>query len=327
MAEEVQADQGLQQELNDLDQKIDGGQSAEQTETTTSDTNLVEKDGDLLLSVETDGEEPTTDEPETGKTSEQDNLSNSESQKEEPESQTAEPYAEKSKDQLIEMLANAQSTIGKQGNELGDLRKTVDKNTENLTGDEALEKLTSKDIEVVLAEQKSKLNKIDPYDNSELNKQRELITQLESDLITKITNEGIQDRYNKVDNEVFVKEQKQNFIDQGVELKDDEFDNVIKQSYQYAQNGKLTNASVYKSMIDVYGVDQVQKHYSMSGEAKARQEIKTATAKTTEKVDVRGSGKSAKLVNINSLSGRELNTALDNLSIEELRKLNNKYNN
>ena len=80
-------------------------------------------------------------------------------------------------------------------------------------------------------------------------------------------------------------------------------------------------------MIDVYGVDQVQKHYSMSGEAKARQEIKTATAKTTEKVDVRGSGKSAKLVNINKLSGRELNKTLDNLSIEELRRLNNKYNN
>ena len=61
MSEEVQADQGLQQELNDLDQKIDGGQPAEKAEATTSDTNLVEKDGELLLSVETDGEEPTTD--------------------------------------------------------------------------------------------------------------------------------------------------------------------------------------------------------------------------------------------------------------------------
>ena len=327
MSEEVQADQGLQQELNDLDQKIDGGQPAEKAEATTSDTNLVEKDGELLLSVETDGEEPTTDDPDTGQSSDQDNLSSSESQQEEPESQTTDVYAEKSKDQLIEMLANAQSTIGKQGNELGDLRKTVDKNTDNLTGDEALEQLTAKDVEVVLAEQKSKLNKIDPYDESELNKQRELITQLESDLITKTTNEGINARYNQVDNENFTSKQKQSFKDQGVELDDNEFDDVMKQSYQYAQNGKLTDAAVYKSMIDMYGVDQVQKHYSMAGEAKARQEIKTAAAKTTERVDVRGSGKSAKLVNINNLSGRELNTALDNLSIEDLRKLNTKYNN
>ena len=89
----------------------------------------------------------------------------------------------------------------------------------------------------------------------------------------------------------------------------------------------MTDASVYKSMIDIYGVEQVQKHYSMSGEAKARQEIKTAAAKTTERVDVRGSGKSAKLININKLSGRELNKALDNLSVEDLRRLNTKYNN
>ena len=327
MAEEVQADQGLQQELNDLDQKISGDQPAEQAEVTTSDTNLVEKDGELLLSVETDGEEPTTDEPDTGETSEQDNLSNSEEQQEEPESQTTDAYADKSKDQLIEMLANAQSTIGKQGSELGNLRKPVDKNTDNLTGEEALEQLTAKDVEVVLAEQKSKLNKIDPYDESELNKQRELITQLESDLITKTTNEGINARYNQVDNENFTSKQKQAFKDQGVELDDNEFDDVMKQSYQYAQNGKLTDAAVYKSMIDMYGVDQVQKHYSMAGEAKARQEIKTAAAKTTERVDVRGSGKSAKLVNINNLSGRELNKALDNLSVEDLRKLNSKYNN
>ena len=327
MAEEAQADQGLQQELNNLDQKIDGGQPAEQAEATTSDTNLVEQDGELLLSVDTDGEEPTTDDPDTGQSSDQDNLSNSEEQQEEPESQTTDAYAEKSKDQLIEMLANAQSTIGKQGSELGNLRKTVDKNTDNLTGEEALEQLTAKDVEIVLAEQKSKLNKIDPYDESGLNEQRELITQLESDLITKTTNEGINARYNQVDNENFTSKQKQAFKDQGVELDDNEFDDVMKQSYQYAQNGKLTDAAVYKSMIDMYGVDQVQKHYSMAGEAKARQEIKTAAAKTTERVDVRGSGKSAKLVNINNLSGRELNNALDNLSVEDLRKLNSKYNN
>ena len=327
MAEEAQADQGLQQELNNLEQKIDGGQPVEQAETTTSDTNLVEKDGELLLSVDTDGEEPTTDEPVTGETSEQDNLSNSEEQQEEPKSQTTDAYADKSKDQLIEMLANAQSTIGKQGSELGNLRKTVDKNTDNLTGEEALEQLTAKDVEITLAEQKSKLNKIDPYDESALDKQRELITQLESDLITKTTNEGINARYNQVDNENFTSKQKQSFKDQGVELDNDEFDDVMKQSYQYAQNGKLTDSAVYKSMIDIYGVDQVQKHYSMAGEAKARQEIKTAAAKTTERVDVRGSGKSAKLVNINSLSGRELNQALDNLSVEDLRKLNSKYNN
>jgi hypothetical protein len=325
MSEETQADQGLQQELNNLDQKIDGGQPVEQAETTTSDTNLVEQDGELLLSVDTDGEEPTQDDPETGQSSKQDNLSNSEEQQEDTSDQEPDAYQGKSREDLVEMLSNAQSKIGQQGSELGDLRKSIETQAEEMTGEEAFESLTSKDVQIVLAEQKSKLNKIDPYDESALNEQRELITQLESDLITKTTNEGINDRYNQVDNENFIANQQKVFDKQGVELDNEEFNDIIKQSYQYSQNGKLNDASVYKSMIDIYGVDQVQKHYSMSGEAKARQEIKNAGAKTTERVDVRGSGKSAKLVNINKLSGRELNKALDNLSIDDLKRLKSKY--
>ena len=326
MSEETQVDQGLQQELNNLDQKIDSGQPIEQAETTTSDTNLVEQDGELLLSVDTDGEEPTQDAPENGQVSDQDNLSNSEVQQEETSYQEPDAYQGKSREDLIEMLSNAQSKIGQQGNELGELRKSVEAQAEEMTGEEALENLKSKDVKIILAEQKSKLNKIDPYDEDALNEQRELITQLESDLITKTTQEGIDARYNQVDNENFIAQQKGVFEKQGVELDDNEFNDVIKQSYQYSQNGKLTDAAVYKSMIDIYGVDQVQKHYSMAGEAKARQEIKNAAAKTTERVDVRGSGKSAKLVNINQLSGQELSKALDNLSIDDLKRLNSKYN-
>ena len=327
MSEETQADQGLQQELNNLDQKIDGGQPVEQAETTTSDTNLVEQDGDLLLSVDTDGEEPTQDAPEDGQASDQDNLSNSEKQQEETSYQEPDAYQGKSREDLAEMLSNAQSKIGQQGNELGELRRSVETQAEEMTGEEALGHLQSDDVKIILAEQKSKLNKIDPYDEDSLNEQRELITQLESDLITKTTQEGINDRYNQVDNENFIAQQKGVFEKQGVELDNEEFNDVIEQSFQYSQNGKLTDASVYKAMIDIYGVDQVQKHYSMAGEAKARQEIKAAAGKSSERVDVRGSGKSAKLVNINKLSGQELNKALDNLSIEDLRRLNTKYNN
>ena len=137
MSEETQADQGLQQELNNLDQKIDGGQPVEQAETTTSDTNLVEQDGELLLSVDTDGEEPTQDAPEDGQASDQDNLSNSEEQQEETSYQEPDAYQGKSREDLVEMLTNAQSKIGQQGNELGELRKSVESQAEEITGEEA----------------------------------------------------------------------------------------------------------------------------------------------------------------------------------------------
>jgi hypothetical protein len=326
MSEEQQVDQGLQQELNNLDQKIDGGQPVEQAETTTSDTNLVEQDGELLLSVDTDGEEPTQDAPEDGQASDQDNLSNSEEQQEDTSYQEPDAYQGKSREDLAEMLSNAQSKIGVQGNELGELRKQAEQTEAELTDSEVFAKLGSEDIKMLLAEEKAKYNEIDPYEEMALKEQQELISEMESDLITKTTEEGIRKRYDQVDNENFVSQQKEVFKKQGVELSDTEFNDVIKKSYEYSQNGRLTNNSVFKAMIDAFGIDQVQKHYRMSGEAKARQEIKNAAAKTTERVDVRGSGKSAKLVNINNLKGQELNKALDNLSIDDLKKLNEKYN-
>ena len=326
MADEQNADQGLQQQLNDLDQKITGDSSVEQAAPPAENTDLVEQDGELLLSVDADKEEPTIDDPDDGQSSDQDNLSSSEeAEQEETTDQEPDAYSGKSREELVDMLSNAQSKIGEQGNELGQLRK-VTESSENLTDEEVFEKLTAKDVKVGLSEERSKLDNIDPYDAEAMSKQREVIQQLETDLITKTTEESINARYNQQDNEVFENKQKQAFADEGVKLEGNEFDDVTKLAYKYAENGRLTGISYQKAMLDIYGVDQMQKHYSMAGEAKARQDIKTATDKTVEKVDVRGSGKASKLVNINKMSGRELNKTLDNLSIEDLRKLNQRYN-
>ena len=48
--------------------------------------------------------------------------------------------------------------------------------------------------------------------------------------------------------------------------------------------------------------------------------------KTTEKVDVRGTGKNAKMVKIADLSQRELRSTLEGLSVDELNKLNEQVN-
>jgi hypothetical protein len=79
-------------------------------------------------------------------------------------------------------------------------------------------------------------------------------------------------------------------------------------------------------MIDYKGVDFMVKHYQMNGEHKARTDIQKATAKTTEKVDVRGTGKNAKMVRIADLSQRELKSTLDGLSVDELNRLNEQVN-
>ena len=65
----------------------------------------------------------------------------------------------------------------------------------------------------------------------------------------------------------------------------------------------------------------------MSGEKKARAAIKTAAGKTTEKVDVKGSGKASKLIRISDLGRRELRSKLDTLSLEDVRKLRKQHMN
>ena len=322
MAEETQVDPGLQKELNDLDQKINPEEAAVET-AETKENLIIEKDGDLYLKSESDEAEPVAD-PDEGQAAEQDSHAASDGGQETSESEPSQ-YQSKSREDLLEMLTNSQKKIGEQGNELGELRKIAQK-PEELSDEEVFSKLSGDDIETGLAEEKAKLDIIDPYDDAAVNEQKELVRQMESDLINKRTQEAIATRFNSRDNQNFIDSMKNDYQKQGIELSDDEFNTVVDSANSYVENGLLTERSFQKAMIDKFGVDKIVKHYQMNGEQKARSDIQKATAKTSEKVDVRGTGKNAKMVKIADLSQKELRETLDNLSYEELQKVNQQVN-
>ena len=322
MAEEVQVDSGLQKELNDLDQKIDPNQQVAEA-TDTKENLIIEKDGDFYLKSESDEAEPVAD-PDEGQAAEQDSPTASDEGQETSEKEPSQ-YQSKSREDLLEMLTNSQKKIGEQGNELGELRKIAQK-PEELSDEEVFSKLSGDDIETGLAEEKAKLDIIDPYDDAAVNEQKELVRQMESDLINKRTQEAIATRFNSRDNQNFIDSMKNDYQKQGIELSDDEFNTVVDSANSYVENGLLTERSFQKAMIDKFGVDKIVKHYQMNGEQKARSDIQKATAKTSEKVDVRGTGKNAKMVKIADLSQKELRETLDNLSYEELQKVNQQVN-
>ena len=322
MAEETQVDPGLQKELNDLDQKINPEEAAVET-AETKENLIIEKDGDLYLKSESDEAEPVAD-PDEGQAAEQDSPTASDEGQETSESEPSQ-FQGKSREDLLEMLTNSQKKIGEQGNELGELRKIAQK-PEELSDKEVFSKLSGDDIETGLAEEKAKMDIIDPYDDAAVNEQKELIRQMESDLINKRTQEAIATRFNSRDNQNFIDSMKNDYQKQGIELSDDEFNTVVDSANSYVENGLLTERSFQKAMIDKFGVDKIVKHYQMNGEQKARSDIQKATAKTSEKVDVRGTGKNAKMVKIADLSQKELRETLDNLSYEELQKVNQQVN-
>ena len=313
------ADSKYTEELQNLENRTSGEDTANNAE---PESQLVEQDGEFYLSDDS-GEEETIKEPAEGE-SEIEELETEES----TTSLTNEDdiYANKTREEIIQMHQNAQKKMGEQGDELGQLRELA-QNVDELTDTEIFERLTADDIADGVKAEKQKLDEMDPYDTEARTAQLELIRDMEDDLITKRTQESIAARMNTRDNDQFVQKQKQVFKDQGIDISDEDFNLVSERANDYRENGLLTEKAFHKALVDQYGLDHVVKNLSMKGEQKARADIKKAAAKTTEKVDVKGSGKASKLIKISDLGQREMRKTLDNLSVEDLRKLQKQYMN
>ena len=309
------ADPKYEAELEQLEKGTSGDGAVESTE---SDSQLVEKDGEFYLSDDTED----TLEPAEGET----NVEEVESDVTTNLVDENDIYASKSKEEIIEMHQNAQKRMGEQGDELGKLRD-IARNDEDLTDEEVFEKLSADDLSDGLKTEKQKLDNMDPYDIEARESQQELIREIENDLITKRTQENIASRMDSRDNQQFEQKQREILKSQGIDISDDDFSLVSDNANHYKEDGLLTEKSFHKALVDRFGLDHVVKNLTMSGEKKARADIKTAAGKTTEKVDVKGSGKASKLIRISDLGRRELRSKLDTLSLEDVRKLRKQHMN
>ena len=315
---EVQVDPALTQELQQLEDKFEP--KTNEQEATEPSVKLIEKDGELYINSESDDVVNDAD-PEKGESSQE--LTQSDEYT--TDGNKPSPFHDKSKDDLVDMVVNAQKMIGDQSSEIGELRKLTAKD-EDLSETELLERLTANDVQEALSTEKAKLDEVDPYDADAVSEQRSLIREMENDLINKRTQEHLESRLNGRDNEAFVSTMKQRFNTDGIEVSDDEFNAVSELAKGYTENGLLTERAYHKAMIDEFGVEKVAKNYQMSGERKARQDIQNASAKQIEKVDVRGTGKNAKLIRVADMNRKELRSTLDNLSVDELQKLYGQLN-
>ena len=298
-------------EVNSADQ-----QSAEESK-------IVEKDGELYLQTEEGTEEPETDSSEDEQTGKDNQSVSSESEKTEVEEPEA--YQSKSRQDIIDMHLNATKKIGEQGDELGKLRKSED--VENMSTEELKSRFSADDLRQGYEAEKAVLAGLDPVmDEDKYIEQTALVDQIQTDWLEKNQQEIIERKFNTSDNEEFIETQRAKYEKGGIEISGDDFDAVTEMAQNYVENGKLTDRGYTKAMLDKFGTEQVLKFYSMSGEKKARSDISSAASKDQTKVEIKGSGKNAKMVRLGDLSKNEMNEALENLSLEELQELSNKYN-
>ena len=315
---EVQELESLEKQNQENLAEVDSAdqQSAEESK-------IVEKDGELYLQTEEGTEEPETDSSEDEQTGKDNQSVSSESEKTEVEEPEA--YQAKSRQDIIDMHLNATKKIGEQGDELGKLRKSED--VENMSTEELKSRFSADDLRKGYEAEKAVLAGLDPVmDEDKYIEQTALVDQIQTDWLEKNQQEIIERKFNTSDNEEFIETQRAKYEKGGIEISDDDFDAVTEMAQNYVENGKLTDRGYTKAMLDKFGTEQVLKFYSMSGEKKARSDISSAASKDQTKVEIKGSGKNAKLVRLNDLPEREMNKALDNLGLKELQELSNKYN-
>ena len=307
-------------------------ETAEATETA-EESRVVEKDGEIFISMDTDETDPETDPSEEGQSGEDNQEDQGTADKETAvDDSVNDPYAGKSVEDVIEMHKDASRKITEQGNTLSELKASPQQTNEpvaqeDLSANELLEKMSSAEIEDVYKTQQSKLNEMDTHlDEQAYNEQNALVQDLALDLLKKRQDERFTDGINAEENKKFLAEAKEGFKKTGIDLSDEEFSSVAEIAKMYTNNGKLNDNSMQKAMIDQVGVEKMVKFYSMNGEEKARSDIANASKKVQNKVDVRGSGKNGKLVNINNMSQYELSKTLQNMSLDEVNELYKKAN-
>jgi hypothetical protein len=315
----------MEEEKQNLETQTEETTTTEET-SSTEDTKVVEKDGEVYIRMDTDESDPK-EEPEKGESSE-DNQKVEGTSEDKPEAPTTDDevdslYANKSLDEVIGMHRDATRKISEQGAHIGDLKNQVTEvPTRDMTPEEILNKMSAEQVKGAYQEQKSKLSQMDQVmDEAAFMSQKSLVDSLEEDWLVKRQEEQIDERFNSQDNKEFIETAKAKFKETGVEMTDDEFSQVSKIAGDYLENGRYTDRSFQKALVDAFGVEKMTKFYAMKGEEKAREDISKASGKVENKIDVRGSGKNSKLRSIGNMKPHEMQKTFKDLTLEELDRL------
>ena len=322
----------MEEEKQNLETQTEETTTTQETpETTSEDSKVVEKDGEVYIRMDTDESDPK-EEPEEGQSSE-DNQKVEGTSEDKPEAQATDQgvdstYKDKSVSDVIQMHKDATRKISEQGAEIGKLKDSVPKvDPKDMTIEEIIAGMSAKDLKGAYQDAQAKLEVMDrAIDEATFLTQQNMVNSLKDDWETKVTEERIQSEFNSRDNEEFVDKIREDFKDKGIELTDDEFNHAKEIAQDYLENGRYTDKSFQKALVDIVGVEKMTKFYAMKGEEKARQDITKASEKVENKIDGRGSGKNSKLLNVGNLKTHEFREAIKNLSPQELEQLKSSIN-
>lgn len=245
-------------------------------------------------------------------------------------------YKDKSSEELLKVIRDQESFIGKRSQEIGDLRKQIESGKKTLTSKDLKQKI--KTDKEKLRKYQDKLDTLDPdLDEDEVETLSKRIREVGDELDESQSN--YQDTYMKElvrtetaqeDNKKLSGEMKGFYNDQyGLNFDDDEWDAIVKNTEDFAGDVKLTEADFEATLMKGLGVKKYRKMISLQGGMNERKKMKEAINKSGR--DTGTNGKTGGKMNLLSMSKSSLQKYIANnpkvvesLTPEQLRKVQNK---
>jgi hypothetical protein len=231
----------------------------------------------------------------------------------------------KKPEDIQRMLYNSQKQIGKQGNELGKLRKEKPITSESLKAEQNRLKTERKAIVEKLKELDPE---IDANDYQTFSKQKEELDNKYSELSDKLIDVKVAERTNSIldernNKELLSKSRKAYEESYGMKFSDEEWQGIEQKARKIGE-GLLSTEDIESAVIKQIGAEKYRTTVALQGEMKARQDMAAASGKVTISIGGDSKHTDSVLENFHKLSSVQQAQLFESMTVAQMKELYHK---
>lgn len=301
------------------------GTTEEATPDETSDEETFEpyidedEDGNPVYVVEdNDPKDPGSD-PEKGQSGGKDNPEGTDSQQDRDSDTQTDSGDPEGSDERPEWLPENFKSVEDFKKSYKEMQQKVTKLSQK--DSEAEGDPTPQEYRTVLDDEIDRLEQLqnaDDPDSAKIKEQKDVVRQARADWEDAKFEEASQKQFNSKENQRFREEKRGKWKDDGIELSDDEYEEVADLAEEFADQGKLSDEAFHMALTHKYGLAKVQKWMQRAAAEQERDRIKEADGRKTRTVDTNSSGKSTRRIPLADMSRSERQKAMESMSLEQL---------
>lgn len=306
-------------------------ETTEQAETDeTGSTRVVtDEEGNTFLEI---GEEtdPETDPSDEGQSASTDNQESEATQEGDSDTQTEdsedfeipEKFQNAEKEDVVKSYLGLEERLKEQDRKITELSEKAA--FEEKSDDEIRQEMTADEYRVTLDDELDRLEEMQESEDvtdEDLQTQRDAVKQARADWERAEMREIRRQELESEENQRFREEHRDTLAEQGIELSDDEYEQVSDLAEEFADKGKLTPEAYHMALVHEYGLPKVQKWMEASAAESERAKMEQARSRETKTVDTNSSGKSTRRVQISGGTPAQIAEQLESLDMAQIDRI------